>query len=114
MNKLLISIGVLAFASQAANATPVIVEGNPAPFERVSVADLNLASQAGIATLRARIRSAANRVCVTNNVQPVAIKLRERSCYRTARTKALRDVDRLAAAQSKGGAIAALRFGSLR
>jgi UrcA family protein len=77
-----ISLGILA--AGAANAAPLPAEGGPAPSQRVTYADLNLDHQAGIATLRSRISAAARRLCETSNVAPLAEKVRETRCYRTA------------------------------
>lgn len=95
--KYLIAAALFALASGAASAAPVTAEGNSIPAVRVSFADLDLGGQAGIATLKARIRSAAGRLCTTYNVEPMAVKLSEKRCYRTTIANAYGQVDRLAA-----------------
>lgn len=98
MNKYSIAIGFLVYAN-AVSAAPVIVMGDPAPTERVSVADLNLLGNAGIATLRARVRAAAGRVCGSRG-STLADDIRASRCIRIATAGALAQVDRTVAARS--------------
>ena len=107
MNKYSIAIVLLVYAN-AVSAAPVIVMGSPAPTERVSVADLNLLGNAGKATLQARIRAAARRVCGSRG-SSLADDTDARRCVRIAIAGALAQVDRTVAARSsKTESIAAL------
>lgn len=113
MNKYLIGIGLLVYAN-AVSAAPVIVVGNLAPTERVSVADLNLLGNAGNVTLQARIRAAAGRVCGSRG-STLADITRASRCIRIAIADALAQVNRTDAARSsKIGDIAALAVTSGR
>jgi UrcA family protein len=98
MNKFSIAIGLLVYAN-AVSAAPVIDMSSPAPTERVTVADLNLFGNAGKATLQARIRSAAGRVCGSHG-STLAENTGASRCIRTAIAGALAQVDRTVAARS--------------
>eukprot|EP01035_Chromulina_nebulosa_P016042 gene16042-21269_t len=94
MNRYFLSIALGLLAAGSANAAPFTGEGGPAPSQRVSYADLDLDRPAGITTLRSRISAAAHRLCQTSNVAPLAEKVRETRCYRTAIADAYDQVHR--------------------
>ncbi|MDH7972804.1 UrcA family protein [Sphingomonas sp. AR_OL41] len=96
MNRYFLAITLGVLAAGPANAAPLIVEGGPAPSQRVTYADLDLDRPAGISTLRSRISAAARRLCVTSNAAPIAEKVREMRCYRTAVADAYDQVHRRA------------------
>ena len=98
MNRYSIAIGFLVYAT-AVSAAPVTVMGSPAPTERVSVADLDLLGNAGKATLQARVRAAAGRVCGSRG-STLADDIRASRCIRIATAGALAQVDRAVAARS--------------
>ena len=60
MKSALIMLCATAFLAGPANAEPVFVTAETYPTERVSFADLNLSSPAGLDTLKQRIRGAVN------------------------------------------------------
>jgi UrcA family protein len=63
----------------------LVVTGVPdLPTASVSYADLDLSSAAGRAKLNARIRSAADRLCAYEGVQPVQEKSERRQCFQAA------------------------------
>ena len=107
INSLPFTISLLALAlASAAAASPAIAEVNPFLIERVSFVDLNLGGQAGIATLHARIRSAAGRVCVSYGVQSLAEQLSEKRYYRSAIANASGQIDGIVEARSAGTMLA--------
>lgn len=103
-------VGVCMLAvSGEASAAPRTLSTTETSTERVSYADLDLLGQAGKATLQRRIRAAAHRVCDTYGVQPLAVKLNEMRCNRSAIAHAAAQLDRIAAVHSaKAVEIAAL------
>jgi UrcA family protein len=110
MNRYSIAIGLLVYAN-AVSAAPVIMRGSPAPTERVSVADLDLLGNAGKATLQARVRAAAGRVCGSRG-STLADNTRASRCIRIATAGALAQVDRTVAARSSKIAALAVTSGS--
>jgi UrcA family protein len=86
MKSLLILSALIASTSAAAQPVEVIAD---APrIERVAFVDLDLTSDAGFRRLEARIQSAANRLCIENGVQPLAVVLAGKSCRNQAITGA--------------------------
>ncbi len=108
MNKFFLSMGLLAAMSAVANAQPVIIEGSSLPSERVSFADLNIESQDGVRTLKARIRSAAGRICLSNQVEPLRARLNAMTCFRTAIGNAHGQMDRIVAERASGTSLVAM------
>ena len=80
MLKPIVTIILLGTASAA--------PAQPLPRERIAIADLNLTSPAGIATLDARIRRAVRRLC------PDSVELARRMAARSCRAKAIKQVAR--------------------
>jgi UrcA family protein len=111
--KTIILIGcILGVASGSAAAAPVIIQGHrpvaeELTTERVSYADLDISSEAGLGTLKGRIHAAANRVCASNQSEPLQASLESLGCYRRAMTDSMAQLDRVLAARSSGAAIAA-------
>lgn len=85
-------------------ATPVLAA--EAPTTSISVPLHNLGNPAVRAKVDAQVRRAAERLCVTNGLRPIAIVMAERACVSTAVANALPQVEMLAA-RSAGGMVAA-------
>jgi UrcA family protein len=103
---------ILGLVSASTAAAPVVVEGHRAPAqeyvtERVSFADLDISSQAGLDTLRGRIHAAATRVCASNNPEPLVARIESLGCNRRAMTDSYAQMDRILTARSAGTAVAA-------
>lgn len=98
-NKLLLITSVIAlgtaFISDPASAESIIVSDNPVPHATVSTVDLNLDSPAGVARLERRIEGAASDLCLTQNVEPVGMRLARAKCYHAAVASGKRQIDRL-------------------
>jgi UrcA family protein len=113
MKRIILSGCILALASANATAAPVIIQARRAPpaqellTERVSFADLNISSQAGLRTLKGRIHAAAARVCGSNNPEPLQASIESLHCYRTAMSDSYGQIDRIFAARNVGTAVAA-------
>lgn len=108
MSPFLVGVCMLAVSGEA-SAAPRTLSTSETSTERVSYADLDLFGQAGKATLQRRIRAAAHRVCDTYGVQPLAVKLDEMRCNRSAIASASAQIDRITATQAaKAVEIAAL------
>lgn len=95
----------LLIGSTNAFAHPIIVEA--APSERVTYADLNLASAAGKAMLQGRIRAAAGRVCDLGGTPTLEEFGTESRCYRTAVDSGFRQMDIVVARIQSGAPLAA-------
>ncbi len=92
VRKLLIASAVVVLGIPAiASATPNISNVEDAAV-RVSYADLNLSSEAGLVTLYSRLKSASNAVCGPRSLLEAG-SLRQLSqnkvCYRNALSKAV-------------------------
>jgi UrcA family protein len=104
---------ILGFSSASVAAAPVIIEARRPPAaqevltESVSFADLNISSEAGLRTLNGRIRAAANRVCESNDPEPLRANMESLSCYRKAMSDSFGQIDRFLAARNVGTAVAA-------
>lgn len=108
MRPFLVGVCMLAVSGEA-SAAPRTLSTSQTLIEHVSFADLDLLGQAGKATLQRRIRAAARRVCDTQGVPPLAVKLDEMRCNRSAIARASAQLDRIAAAHAaKAVEIAAL------
>lgn len=95
-----IALGITALAGSAASAQePMIVEGITGEFPTavVGYSDLNLARPAGVDRLNARIRRAAELLCVDNGVRPLSEVMLSRACTRDAIAGAQPQVDRAVA-----------------
>jgi UrcA family protein len=111
INTLLIGSAIAlstAFVTSApAAAEAIIVTEGPEPHAAVSVADLDLNSPAGIATLQRRIEGAAADLCQTTAVEPIDVRLARAKCYRTAVSSGQRQIDRTMAARRAQSTMAA-------
>jgi len=68
-------------ATLQAAEKPLLVEGqSDVPTVHVSYADLNLASQAGVDRLEARVRRAATRLCIDPGYQPLGLAMAGMRC----------------------------------
>ena len=99
MSPFLAGVCILA-VSVDASAALLTSPSSQTLIERVSVADLDLRGEAGRATLQRRIHGAARRVCATQDVLPLAMKLSEMRCTRTAIARASAQLDQIAAAHA--------------
>lgn len=96
MFRITIAGAALAFATAAsASSSALIVEASPSI--RVGYADLDLHSASGRTRLAGRIGSAANSLCVENNVEPLDVKLRQLDCYQVAVASGIRQMNAIAA-----------------
>jgi len=106
---LIVAATVLASTTALLGSTPagaqeiVVVS---APFERVGYADLDLSSSAGTARLEARIRRAAENVCIENYVKPIATAQLERNCFEAAVADGLSQAEPLIGAARAGRVLA--------
>lgn len=90
------SLIAISTAGQA-EKPPFIVEGVlDVPTARVSYADLNLRSEAGVQVLQARVRRAATTLCIEPQVRELHRMLLGRKCFNTAMTRASEDIQRAA------------------
>lgn len=83
---------------------PIVVSTDPLPMERVSYADLNLASASGKTTLQHRIRSAAENVCYVTNDRNLDKFVPERRCFNAAYNGGIQQMDNIVLAQSRNDA----------
>jgi UrcA family protein len=88
-----IALAALAFASPAfAQNEPVVIEGG-LPVARVSYADLNIGSAAGLRALEGRVTRAASGLCLENYKQTLSQFSAEQRCFSLAMAKARIDID---------------------
>lgn len=95
-----IALSMVLVTTAPAAAESVIVTGSAQPTATVSTIDFNLGSSAGVSKLKARVKSVAAALCLTNAVEPVDIRIARTKCYRTAVSSGHRQIDRMVAAQS--------------
>ena len=95
---------VLAFASGAVAQPPATQ--TPVRSEQVTYADLDLASTTGQATVRQRIRAAADRVCDVGGMQTMDDFSASSRCFSKAVADGIRQMDQAVAA-IRGGAVLA-------
>ena len=72
--------GTLTATGAPAVAAELVVTGNPAPSARVSHADLNLRSEAGLKRLEARVRAAAAKLCIGTGTETLQSRLEGLAC----------------------------------
>jgi UrcA family protein len=84
----------------------IVVVTEPVPTERVSFADLNLASAAGQGTLQSRIRGAAKRVCMSSGDRSLETYIADHSCFRTALGDGLKQMTDVIAGRASGSTVA--------
>ena len=113
MKTIILSGCIVALASANAIAAPVIIRAPRAPVaqevltERVSFADLDISSEAGLRTLNGRIRAAATRVCWSNDPEPLQASIDSLHCYRKAMSDSSGQIHRIFASRAAGTAVAA-------
>jgi UrcA family protein len=112
MKTIIVAACILGLAGARAAAAPVVIEGHRVPTqefltERVSFADLDISSQAGLGTLRGRIHAAATRVCASNNSEPLVATIESLGCFRRAMIDGSAQIDRILAARNAGTVVAA-------
>ena len=99
-----------AVALAAAVATPAIAAGDKTVTVRVNYADIDLASAEGRAALEARVDTKLREACTveSNSRYGYGRDIVDEKCVAEARTAALAEVERLAAAERRaGGQVAA-------
>lgn len=107
MRTIIATAVMAAFGTAAAAQSPVIIEATRFPTERVSFADLNLASEDGVDRLKWRVRGAADRVCNSNSIEVLDTRLKAMRCYRGAVTASFTEIDRISAMKRNGALLAA-------
>lgn len=108
MRKIVLAASSFVLAASSAIAQPpVVVTGEPAPIRVVSYDDLNLDSKAGQTKLVNRIRGAASDLCFESGREDVEFTMARRSCYRTALSGGLDQMNRAIAARASGATLAA-------
>jgi UrcA family protein len=105
MLKSLSCLALSALATAASAQAPLTVAA--APSARVSYAELNLASAAGRATLDARVRSAARRLCLPHGTSDLVREAAGRACLVEAIASARPQVARALAESASGSRLAA-------
>ena len=104
MTKEIMIVAGLLLASSPVAAQDVVVVSPP--FETVSFADLDLLSQAGSQALEARIRHAADNLCIEDGKKPLAVKRLEQACFKAAVADGLSQAQRVTDAQREGRELA--------
>lgn len=103
----IVAAAALGFIASAAGAETVVVSVTPLPTERVSFADLNLASSAGQNTLKGRIKVAAKRVCIIDGDRSMENNAEGKYCYRAAYRDGLQQMSQAIASRAFGSEVAA-------
>jgi UrcA family protein len=85
---------LIATGAPAAAATPIVVEATPVPTARVAHDDLNLRTAAGVRRLQARVRRAAEQLCVEPHNKSLQVVAHGRACVRIAIDQAAPQVDK--------------------
>jgi UrcA family protein len=87
-------MALIIFLSPLAGAATVLPPGYEAVMRTVNFADLDLTNTRGVATLYQRIKTAAGKVCESNDSRPYGTLLRQvRRCEKEAITQAVEDVN---------------------
>jgi UrcA family protein len=98
---------LVATGAPAAAATPIVIEASQAPTARVAHDDLNLRTAVGVRRLQARVRRAAEQLCLEPNVKSLQVLADGRACVRVAVEQATPQVEKaigIQAAQIGAGA----------
>jgi UrcA family protein len=114
MKRTLISVAATAIVlgTAVAAASPVLARDRvaAAPIARIAYSDLNLATDAGIARLNARVRAAAERLCPSGGVEALDTRLDILACrdrvIAAAAPQVRRAIERFADARAAGGNLA--------
>jgi UrcA family protein len=111
MKKMLLIACLTTCGIANAGAQTLIVDAPPVlrdvRVEQVAFADLNIGNPTGLKALQGRIRSAANRVCVSDNPEPGPSRLETLNCYRHAVSEGNAQIDRVLVARRAGTEVAA-------
>jgi UrcA family protein len=98
---------LVATGAPAVAATPIVVEATQVPTARVAHDDLNLRSAAGVRKLQARVRRAAQQLCVEPNSKSLQVVAEGKACIRVAVEQAAPQIEQaigIQAAQIGAGA----------
>ena len=91
------SAATLVATGAAAAATPIVVEGTPAPSARIGHSDLNLLSASGVRKLNARVRNAAERLCVEQYTRSLREIAEGKACLRVSLQRVQPQIERAVA-----------------
>lgn len=103
----ILGAAALGIAGSSATAEELVVTAEVLPTERVSYADLNLASSSGQAILDRRIRGAAKRLCVDDARKDVENRTTGKICYNLAVADGRDQMNQAMFAQRSGTPLAA-------
>lgn len=92
---------LLVATTAALAASPALAE--TAPRERVSYADLNIATLEGQAELQKRLDSASRRVCRFDADGQLRTADQENACYRVSRRTAAAHMAQVVSVENRGG-----------
>lgn len=107
MKKFLIAATAAICTTPALAADPVTVVGeSELPTARVAYGDLDLSNEAGLDTLKMRVRGAARQICLNNNVEPLSIRASRQRCAAKARADGYRQAEALHEQSRQGFAFA--------
>ena len=95
MTRTLIAFAFLAFASAASASGPITITYSDPPQARITYDDVNLRSLDGRATVKHRIRLAAERVCVNDVTNPIPLQPYN-DCYQIALGSGLKQLKQIA------------------
>lgn len=90
----ILAVGVATAPAWAQRNPELVVTGEPVPIRVVHVADLNLRSEAGLHTLKWRVRGAVRSLCGTHTME-LAHNQWVRGCARTANDSANEQISEL-------------------
>ncbi|HEY1604078.1 MAG TPA: UrcA family protein [Allosphingosinicella sp.] len=106
--------GATIVATMPVSAAELVVDGR-APTARISYADLDLASPAGVARLERRVAAAADRLCTGVGEEALAARLDGFQCraatIAAAEPQVRRAVERMSMAQASSGRAITLTLG---
>ncbi|WP_265530210.1 UrcA family protein [Sphingomicrobium marinum] len=107
MMKTFLIAAATATLATPAFAEPVTVFGSSdAPQARVVYGDLNLSDEAGLDTLKQRIRGAAKNMCLVHYQATLSERAARQQCYSTARADGYAQADALHDRAAQGFAYA--------
>jgi UrcA family protein len=101
-----VALGAPLLVCAPAAAENYVASSASDPRATISAADLDLASPAGVARLNDRIRGAAAKLCLTNDVESVETRLARAKCFRTAISSGEWQVEQMSASRSASTKIA--------
>jgi UrcA family protein len=84
---------LVATGAPAAAATPIVVEATQVPTARIAHDDLNLRTATGVRRLQARVRRAAEQLCVEPHNKSLQVVADGKACVRVAIEQASPQVD---------------------